>query len=445
MSAQAASSLADSDRRTLARRLILESLDARWTSNMGGTEGHPAAEEEAEIVEAVMAALFGLGRLQHIIDNPDVENIDINGHDVVWVRFADGTKTMADPVASSDDELVELIRVAASRLGLVERRFDLARPELDLRLPDGSRLSAVMSVCERPCVSIRRHRYTDLDLADLVDLDMLSLELAALLGAAVRARKNIIVSGSMNSGKTTLLRALAAEIPPDERIVTIEQALELGLDKIHKRHPDCVALEARESNTEGEGEISMAKLVRRSLRMNADRVIVGEVLGDEVIPMLNAMSQGRSGSMCTIHSDSSVGVFRRIASYAAQAAERLSLQAANLLVAGSVNLVVHIDSRYEVSSSSPYEPHLSFLEDNCWNDSARSPFSHSVWKTRRLVRQVSSVREVVDADGPHVVSNEIWRPGSSGAAVPGAPLQDVTRAELSAHGYAVGSHGDGRW
>ena len=105
----------------------------------------------------------------------------------------------------------------------------------------------------------------------------------------------------MNSGKTTMLRALAAEVPPRERIVTIEQALELGLDADQVRHPDLVALEARPANLEGEGLIAVADLVRRALRMNADRVIVGEVLGDEVLPMLNAMSQGRSGSMCTIH------------------------------------------------------------------------------------------------------------------------------------------------
>ena len=118
--------------------------------------------------------------------------------------------------------------------------------------------------------------------------------MAALLGAAVRARKNLVVSGAMNSGKTTLLRALATEVPPRERIVTIEQALELGLDADRQRHPDMVALEARPANVEGEGLITVADLVRRALRMNADRVIVGEVLGDEVLPMLNAMSQGRS-------------------------------------------------------------------------------------------------------------------------------------------------------
>ena len=248
------------------------------------------------------------------------------------------------PVADSDDELVDLLRSAAGRFGLTERRFDTARPELDLQLPGGARLSAVMAVAARPAVSIRRHRFADLSLDELCTMGAMDEGLRSLLAAAVRARKNIVVSGAMNSGKTTLLRALAAEIDRRERIVTIEQAFELGLDTGSTRHPDMVALEARPANIEGEGQIPVADLVRRSLRMNADRVIVGEVLGDEVLPMLNAMSQGRSGSMCTIHAESSAGVFRRIASYAVQAPERLPLEATNLLIAGALHFVVQLDS-----------------------------------------------------------------------------------------------------
>jgi Flp pilus assembly CpaF family ATPase len=165
-------------------------------------------------------------------------------------------------------------------------------------------------------------------------------------------------------------------------------------------------MEARLANTEGMGAIGMAQLVRRSLRMNASRVIVGEVLGDEVIPMLNAMSQGRSGSMATIHADDSAGAFRRLAAYAIQAPERLPLEAANLLIAGAVHLVVHLDAdeRGRTSESSP-------------------------------ARHVASVREVVGADGPLVVTNEILRPGPDGRGVPAAPLREATLSLLTAHGY----------
>ena len=371
-----------------------------------------------------------MGGIQALIDDPEIENIDINGCDRVWATFADGSKRLMSPIAGSDDEVIEMVRTAASRFGLAERRFDLARPEVDLRLPDGSRLSAVMAVTTRPAVSIRRHRYAALTLADLVDLGTISAELASLLAAAVRARKNIVVSGAMNSGKTTMLRALAAEVPPRERIVTIEQALELGLDADQRRHPDLVALEAWPANVEGAGLIAVSDLVRRALRMNADRVIVGEVLGDEVLPMLNAMSQGRSGSMCTIHSDSSAGVFRRIASYAIQAPERLPLEASNLLIAGSVHFVVHLDSE----TGGPEPPVGSDSEGPVAATSGPQWIGDfpAVLSRRRFV---SSIREVVDADGVQVVSNEVYRPGPDGRAVPASPLRQQTVEELRRAGF----------
>jgi len=397
----------------LARRLVARALDQRLAGILAAGGGAPAPLHEQAVAELAMAMLFGLGVLQLFVDDPEVENIDANGAERAYVTYADGMKRLVGPVAESDDELVATIRAAGARFGLAERRFDNAQPELDLRLPDGSRLSAVMSVTEHPVVDIRRHRLTDHSLADLVALGMLDDELASFLGAAVRSKHNILVSGAMNAGKTTLLRALAAEIPPDERIVTIEQALELGLDHQTKRHPDCVAMEARLANIEGVGAIPVAQLVRRSLRMNASRVIVGEVLGDEVIPMLNAMSQGRSGSMATIHADSSAGVFRRLASYAVQAPERLPLEASNLLIAGSIHFVVHVD-----------------VVDAPNHDGSRCP-------SARRLRQVTSIREVVDAEGSMIVSNEIYKPAADGRARRSAPLRDSTASALARNGFDV--------
>jgi Flp pilus assembly CpaF family ATPase len=312
--------------------------------------------------------------------------------------------------------MIELIRTMGARMGLGERRFDVGNPQLDLRLPDGSRLSAVMSVSARPTLSIRRHRFMKVTLEDLVGLGAIDEALASFLAAAVYSRNNIVVGGGTGVGKTTLLRALADVIPASERLVTIENTLELGLDQLPETHPDVVALEAREANTEGQGAISMAELVRRGLRMDPDRVIVGEVLGHEILSLLNAMSQGNDGSLCTIHANSSEGVFRRIASYAIQSPERLDVVATNLLIAGAINFVVFIDSRYEVRRDG---------------------------RTRR--RFVSSVREVVDADDRLVVSNEVFRPGPDGRAVPGAPLRcldDLLRAGFEER-YLDG--GDGWW
>lgn len=422
------------DRKEFARQRVYRHLDA--LSADASTPGFtpPSAEQELALAQSVLDALFGLGRLQTLIDDPDIENVDINGHDRVWATFADGTKELMEPVADSDGELIDMLRSAAARFGLSERRFDLASPELDLQLPDGSRLSALMAVSARPAVSIRRHRYADLSLDDLQTLGTVDEGLRSFLSTAVRAGKNIVVAGAMNSGKTTLLRALAAEIAQRERIVTIEQAFELGLDTGSMRHPDMVALEARAPNVEGEGRISVADLVRRALRMNADRVIVGEVLGDEVLPMLNAMSQGRSGSMCTIHADSSAGAFRRIASYAVQAPERLPLEATNLLIAGALHFVVHL----ETAADDGEEEHVDgVLCDRDLGDGIAGgrhfPVRFPACASR--VRFVSSVREVVDAEGVQVISNEIYRPGPDRRAVPASPLRTETLDDLIQCGF----------
>jgi Flp pilus assembly CpaF family ATPase len=215
-------------------------------------------------------------------------------------------------------------------------------------------------------------------------------------------------------------------------VVTIEQAFELGLDSVPDRHPDLVALESRPANAEGEGAISMARLVRRALRMNADRVIVGEVLGDEVLPMLNAMSQGRSGSMCSIHADSSLGIFRRLASYAVQAPERLPLESTNLLIAGAVHFSVFVEL---VDAE---DPSLAF---RYLNGTDRRPFEgHSSTSGLRFEavkrrRFVSSVQEVVGSEGLHVISNEVFRSDLDGRVLQAAPLRSSTLEELVNCGF----------
>ena len=430
------------DRRELARQLVSDRLRQLSLEMIACGDSPFDPESEHGLARSVLDALFGLGRLQTLIDDPSVENIDVNGSDGVWITHADGTKARVEPVADSDEELVEILRSAAARLGLSERRFDVAHPELDLSLPDGSRLSALMSVVARPVVSIRRHRYVDLTVDDLVGMGALSEVVASFLTAAVRARRNIVVGGAMNSGKTTLVRALASAIPPRERVVTIEQAFELGLDAKPERHPDLVAVEARNPNTEGEGEISMARLVRRALRMNADRVIVGEVLGDEVLPMLNAMSQGRSGSMCTIHADSSAGIFRRLASYAAQSPERLPLESTNILIAGAVHFAVFLEVTDLAALSGRRGGPFHHLDRWSGSDVGSQTEGRLHFPAVRRRRFVSSVREVVDAEGLHVISNEVFRVGQDGSAVAAAPLRSDTLDALVEHGFEPSSHVD---
>jgi len=392
------------DQRQFGRQLINRRLELYAKEQLeAGREPLPY-EDEAALAQAIHDALFGLGSLQRLLDDHSIENIDANGHADVWVTRADGSKHRAPPIAESDEELIDTLRMTAARVGLTERRFDNGSPSLNLQLPDGSRLFAVMAVTSRPCVAIRRHRFPKVFLDDLVRLGSIDLALREFLSAAVRARKNFIVCGGVDAGKTTLMRAMLNEVSPQERIVTIEDNLELGLDRYPDLHPDVVALEAREENVEGEGEIDLATLVRWGLRMNPDRVIVGEVRGHEVIPMLNAMSQGNDGSMCTVHANSSLGAFGKLAMYAIQAPERLNLEATNLMVANAINFVVHIGT-----SSGEGEGGMR--------------------------RYVTSVREIVGAEGPLIMSNEIFFPGPDKRAVPGAPLRDTTQTDLAEVGF----------
>ena len=261
------------DERQFARAVVGRVLETHARGEIASGRTPPSALEEQELADGIHAALFGVGRLQPLLDDPMVENVDINGCDRVFVGFADGHEELGDPVAESDDELVELIQTLAAYSGLASRPFDSANPQLDLRLPDGSRLSALMGVCARPSVSIRRARLSRVSLDMLVEYGTMSPDLASFLSAAVAARKNIMIAGATNAGKTTLLRALANEIPPEERLITVERALELGLGEFEDLHPNVLSMEERLPNSEGTGAIIMADLVRRSLRMNPSRVI----------------------------------------------------------------------------------------------------------------------------------------------------------------------------
>jgi pilus assembly protein CpaF len=390
--------LSVADEQALGRQLIAEALERRARQAVAAGRPVMTASAEDDLARAAFDALFRMDRLQRLLDDPSIENINANGCDQVWVRYADGRRERVEAIATSDAELEEMLRTAAARTGIGERRFDRGSPRLSLQLPDGSRLFALMAVAARPCLSIRRHRYLRVTPDDLVAMGTIDVALREFLQMTMLAKKSWIICGGTGAGKTTLLRAMAADIPPWERIVTIEDSLELGLERFPDLHPDVVALEAREPNLEGEGGVSLAELVRWALRMSPDRVIVGEARGEEVLALLNAMSQGTDGSMATLHASSSRGAFSKLATYAVQAPERLPLEATNLLVANAVHFVVYLAQ-----------------------DGER--------------RYVSSVREVVDAEGPMVVSNEVFRPGPDGRAVPGVPLRNDTLDQLVGVGF----------
>ena len=354
--------------------------------------------DEAAISSAAIAQVLGLGRLQPLLEDDEISDIHVRGSCRVWVKLRNGQRETRDPIVDTDEELVELIRRAATRLSRQERRFDAGTPELNMQLPDGSRLFATMDVSLRPSLIIRRHRFEISSLDELRLRGLLTQELQDFLIAAVRARRNFVIAGGTGSGKTTLLRALINEVPPSERLVTIEDAYELGLDHFEHLHPDHDALQSRPANIEGQGEITLADLTRMALRMDPDRVIVGEVRGAEAFPMLLAMSQGNNGSMCTMHADSTRSVFPKLAAYVSMASTGLPIDTVNLLLASALHFVIYIDNS-------------------------------SDW------RQVTSVREVVDSDGSNIISNEIFAVGNNSELIKAFPLRETTRELLTKFGY----------
>jgi pilus assembly protein CpaF len=372
-------------RRELAQTILDNAVAVHTERELNADRDLVGRAVEQRVISEVINELFGMAGLQPLLDDPTVETINANRFDRVFVQYNDGHRAQVAPIAASNEELTDLVRMLAARASSQERRFDQGSPAVNLQLPGGERLFAVMGLTAGgvTSLSIRRHGYLTVTLPELRARGTIDAGLQEFLRTLVRARKNVLITGGTGAGKTTMLRALAAEMEPMERIVTIEDAFELGLELDPDIHADVTAFQAREANIEGEGAISQSELVRWGLRMSPDRVIVGEIRGPEVIPMCNAMSQGNDGSMATLHASSSRIAFTRLASYAAQGVERLPLEATNLLVASAVHFVVHL---------------------------ARG--------TDRTTRVVSSIREVVGADGPQVISNEIYRPGPDRRARP---------------------------
>ena len=336
--------LSESDERQLAFSLITAAVQRHLASLLAAGEELPAdAGYDLRLIEAVDDAMYEAAEFQDLITDQTVENVDINGCDEVFVTYADGRgKVRGRPIAASDDELIRIVQNLASRVSLNPRPFSRANPELDLRLPDGSRLSAVMGAAERPVVSIRRSRYPQMFLSTLVDLGTIDEQLACFLQAAVTARMNIVIGGATDAGKTTLLRSLINAVGPSERLITVERSLELGVRRHPELHPDVVELEEVLPDADGNGGLSIRALVRRTRRHNPDRAILGEVMGPEVVEMLSAMSQGNNGSLSTIHARSAGDVFAKLATYAAQY-EKLDFAVAHSLIANAVDFVVFIE------------------------------------------------------------------------------------------------------
>jgi pilus assembly protein CpaF len=299
-------------------------------------ESAPLSTNERErLVSEVHHELFGLGPLEPLLGDPTISDILVNSYSNIYIERRG--KLEKTGISFKDDE--HLRRVIERIVSTVGRRIDEAQPMVDARLSDGSRVNAIIPplAIDGPVLSIRRFGADPLKMPALIENGALTKEIAILFEMCVRARLNIIISGGTGAGKTTLLNALSAYIPPDERIVTIEDSAELQMQQ-----PHVVRLETRPPNIEGRGEVTQRDLVRNSLRMRPDRIVIGEVRGGEAIDMLQAMNTGHDGSLTTIHANSPRDALGRLETMVQMTGMRLSERAMRQQVASAVNLVIQV-------------------------------------------------------------------------------------------------------
>jgi pilus assembly protein CpaF len=293
------------------------------------------ANERKQMVEDLEYEMLGLGPLEPLLADPTVSDILVNTFRQVYVERA-GRLELTDVRFANNQHLRKIIDKIVSRVG---RRIDESSPMVDARLPDGSRVNAVIPplALDGPLLSIRRFAVVPLMTDDLLRLKTLTPQMADLLAAMVKSKLNILISGGTGSGKTTLLNVLSGYIPASERIVTIEDAAELQLQQ-----PHFVRLETRPPNLEGKGEVTQRALVRNALRMRPDRIILGEVRGAEVLDVLQAMNTGHEGSMTTVHANTARDALTRLESMMGMAGVQLPPRSARAQISSAISVVVQV-------------------------------------------------------------------------------------------------------
>ena len=317
------------------RRLLEEEI-RRILEGMVQSEQLPLTSlERKRLVEEVQNETLGLGPLEPLLHDPQISDILVNGPKRVYIeRF--GRLEHANAIFRDEAHLMQIIDRIVSKVG---RRIDESSPMVDARLPDGSRVNAIIPPLslDGPILSIRRFAVDPLRMKDFLTLGSLTPEIATLLEGAVKARLNILISGGTGTGKTTLLNVLSEFIPYTERIVTIEDSAELQLKQVHT-----VRLETRPPNIEGKGAVTQRDLLRNSLRMRPDRIIIGEVRGGEALDMLQAMNTGHEGSISTIHSNSPRDALHRLGTMVMMAGMELPERAIKEQIASAIDVVIQL-------------------------------------------------------------------------------------------------------
>jgi pilus assembly protein CpaF len=301
-----------------------------------------ARDDRLRLEEEIADDILGHGPLERLLADDSITEVMVNGPYDIWIE-RQGRLSRA-PVRFNDDS--HLRRIINKMVAQVGRRIDESSPMVDARLPDGSRVNAIIPPLSLsgPLVTIRKFSRRRLDMDDMIRLGTLSTETVEFLQRAIQAQLNILISGGTGTGKTTLLNSMSTAIPESERIVTIEDAAELRLNQEH-----VLRLEARPRNIEGEGEVSIRELVRNSLRMRPDRILVGEVRGAEALDMLQAMNTGHDGSLSTVHANSPRDALSRVETMVLMAGFELPVRAIRQQVASALDLIVHLE-RFEDGS-----------------------------------------------------------------------------------------------
>lgn len=328
---------------------VVEKLNKREEKQGGGTnesetkaiiesalEEHAASmarPERNRIALEIFDSIRGLGPLEKLLADDSISEIMVNGAKQIFIERK-GKLVISDVTFYDNDQLLNVIDRIVSPLG---RHIDEANPMVDARLPDGSRVNAVIPPLslKGPLLTIRKFSKSPLTAENLIGYGSLTFKMAAFLEACVKGRLNIVVSGGTGSGKTTLLNVLSAYIPHDERIVTIEDAAEIQLQQKH-----VLTLEARPANLEGKGQITIRDLVRNALRMRPDRIVVGEVRGGEALDMLQAMNTGHDGSMTTGHANSTRDMLARLETMVLMAGMNLPISAIRQQIASAIDIIV---------------------------------------------------------------------------------------------------------
>jgi pilus assembly protein CpaF len=292
--------------------------------------------ERERLIEEVLDETFGFGPLEMLLKDPTISDILINGPHKIYVERR-GKLDKTDVKFRDNDHLLQIIDRIVSKVG---RRVDETSPMVDARLPDGSRVNAIIPplALDGPSMSIRRFGTNPLKLEDLLNFRAFTPEMALLMEAAIKARLNIIISGGTGSGKTTLLNTLSSFIPHDERVITIEDAAELQLQQDH-----VVRLETRPPNIEGKGQVNTRDLVRNALRMRPERIVIGECRGAEALDMLQAMNTGHAGSLTTLHANSPRDAQARLETMIMMGGLELPIKAMRQQIASAVDVVIQVN------------------------------------------------------------------------------------------------------